>query len=154
MTDPTPPHRDLLVLDARGTGRPVSHRRPLRQPLPRTWFLRTPEFRAYALREVSSLVVGLSVVHLAGAVVAINRGLEAWDRWLAFQRHPAVVVATAFVLVMAVVHAVTWFHVSPAIVRVRVGHRQLPAVWVVAGQYAAALGILGALVWWIAGSVG
>ena len=146
----TPPRRDLSVLDARGTGRPVSRRRPLTRPMPRTWFLRTPEFRWYALREVSSLAVGLSVVHLAGAVVAINRGLDAWERWLAFQRHPAMVAVTAFVLVMAVVHAVTWFHVSPAIVRVRIGRRLLPGAWAVAAQYAAALGILAALIWWIA----
>lgn len=144
------PRQDLSVLDQRGVGRPASRRRPLRQPVPRTWFLQTPEFRLYALREASSLVVGLSVIHLVGAIVAINRGVEAWARWLAFQRQPAVVVATLFVLGMAILHAVTWFHVTPAIVRVRVGTWRLPGWCVITAQYVVAIAILVVFVWWIA----
>lgn len=113
--------------------RPV--RRPHRRPVRRTWFLATGEYRAYALREASSVVVGLFVLNLVIGLVSAHRGVDAFTRWVELQTCPPVVVLTVVALVMAVVHATTWFQATPAIIRVRRGRRHLHRRWVVVGHY-------------------
>lgn len=110
-------------------------RRPHHPPVRRTWFLATREHRAYALREVSSVVVGLFVLNLGIGLVSAHRGAGAFTRWVELQRSPAVVVLTVVALAMAVVHATTWFRATPAIIRVRRGRRHLHRRWVVLGHY-------------------
>lgn len=110
---------------------PGSARRPHRAPVRRTWFLATREYRAYALREASSVVVGLFVLNLVIGLVAAHRGVDDFTWWVELQTAPPVVVLTAVALVMAVVHAATWFRATPSIIRVHRGRRQLPAGWVV-----------------------
>jgi fumarate reductase subunit C len=103
------------------------------------------------LREVSSLIVGLWAIHLIGGVVAINRGIDHWTAWLAWHRHPAAVAFTALALIAAVYHAVTWFHLAPAIVRVRLGARRVPRWIIIAAQYGAALVVVALGTWWVLG---
>ncbi|WP_217614444.1 hypothetical protein [Cellulomonas sp. GbtcB1] len=112
-----------------------SARRPHRPSVRRTWFLATGEYRAYALREASSVVVGLFVLNLVIGLVSAHRGVDAFTRWVELQTWPPVVVLTVVALVMAVVHATTWFQATPAVVRVRRGRRHLHRRWVVLAHY-------------------
>ncbi|GAB2453508.1 hypothetical protein [Xylanimonas ulmi] len=150
---PPSPRRDmsgvLAVLDARGVGQPASARRPVSRPMPRTWFLRSRQMRAYALREVSSFIVGLFLLDLVVGMVALHRGPQAWDSWVTLQRHPLNVVLIVFVLAMTLVHATTWYAAAPKIVRVRIGQAYLSGRWIVAAQYVVALAVLAATVVWI-----
>lgn len=114
---------------------PRGHRAPYRRPVRRTWFLATHEYRVYALRELSSVVVGLFVLNLLIGLVSVHRGLEAWTWWVELQRHPVVVVMTVGALLMAVVHATTWFQATPKIIKVRRGRRYVADVWVVLQHY-------------------
>ena len=113
----------------------MTARRPYRPPVRRTWFLATGGYRAYALREASSVVVGLFVLNLVIGLVSAHRGVDAFTRWVELQRSPAVVVLTVGALLMAVVHATTWFRATPAIIRVRRGRRHLHRGWVVLAHY-------------------
>ena len=45
------------------------------------WFLRTREYRAYAVREFSSVVVGFFALDLMVGLVSIQRGQAGWDWW-------------------------------------------------------------------------
>ena len=126
---------------------PQSSRRPLVHTMPRTWFLDTPAMRLYALRELTSVFIGLFTLHAMCAAIALARGAEEWTRWVAFARSPAIVAATALTLACSLLAAVTWFHAAPAAIRVRVGERVLPGRAIVAGQYAAALAVAGIAIW-------
>ena len=55
--------------------------------------------------------------------------------WVELQRHPVVVVMTVVALLMAVVHATTWFQATPKIIKVRRGRRYVADVWVVLQHY-------------------
>ncbi|MCG7286937.1 hypothetical protein MHY85_13250 [Cellulomonas sp. ACRRI] len=112
-----------------------SARRPHHPPVRRTWFLATGAYRAYALREASSVVVGLFVLNLVIGLVSAHRGVDAFTRWVELQRSPAVVALTVVALAMAVVHAITWFRATPAVIRVRRGRRHLDRRWVVLAHY-------------------
>ncbi|MGJ7441056.1 hypothetical protein [Aquipuribacter sp. MA13-6] len=114
---------------------PLSARRPYRAPTDRWWFLRTREYRLYALREFSSVIVGLFVFDLVVGLVSINRGLEAWRWWVDLQTHPFNLVLTVIALVMSLVHATTWFQATPKIIKIRRGRRYVADGWVVAQHY-------------------
>ncbi|ROR71969.1 hypothetical protein [Bogoriella caseilytica] len=147
-----PAHADsgvLTVLDERGVGQPMSHRRPYFRPLPRLWFLRSREFRAYALREVSSFVVGFFVLDLVVGLVALHLGPQAWEWWLRLQVHPVNVALIVLALAMTIVHAVTWFAAAPKIVKVRLGRSYLGDGWIIAAQYLALAAVAAALVFWL-----
>lgn len=113
----------------------TGHRQPYRRPVARTWFLATHELRVYALREFSSVVVGLFVLNLLIGLVSVHRGVDAWRWWVELQRHPVVVAMTVVALLMAVVHATTWFQATPKIIKVRRGRRYVADVWVVLQHY-------------------
>ena len=151
--DPRPlPDAVLPTLDARGVGRPASNRRPLEHQMPKTWFLRTSGFRWYAIRELSGLVVGLFTIHLVGAVIAVNAGPAAWETWLSIQRHPVVMILTVIVAIMTAVAAVTWYAVTPKIVRIRTGRKFLGNRWIIGAHYAIATLVILAMIWWLGGS--
>ncbi len=122
-------------MSAPSTAPPDSARRPYRAPVDRWWFLRSREYRAYALREFSSVVVGLFVFDLVVGLVALHRGPDAWQRWVDLQTHPVNLVLTVVALVMSLVHATTWFQATPTIIKIRRGRRYVADRWVVAQHY-------------------
>lgn len=139
----------LPTLDARGVGRPASNRRPLEHQMPKKWFMRTAEFRWYAVRELSAFALGLFTIHLVGAVIAVNIGPEAWERWVAIQAHPVTMVLTVVVAVMTGVAAVTWYAVTPKIVRIKTGRTFLGSGWIIGAHYAIAVLVIVAMLWWM-----
>jgi len=130
----------------------TSARRPHRPTPRRTWFLASREYRAYALREASSVVVALFVLDLAVGLVALHRGPDAWQWWVDLQTRPANLVATALAVVMSLVHAATWFRATPAIIRVRRGRRYVPSAWVVAQHYVLLAAFAVLVLLWLAGA--
>lgn len=114
---------------------PESARRPYRATQSRTWFLQTREYRAYALREFSSVVVGFFVFDLMVGLVSLHRGLASWEWWVSMQTRPVNLVLTALAIVMSLVHATTWFQATPKIIRIRRGPRYVADVWVVTQHY-------------------
>lgn len=121
--------------DAVEGGAPLTHRRPYRTEVRRTWFLARPAYRAYALREFSSVIVGLFVFDLMVGLVALNRGADAWAWWVDLQTNPFNVMLTAVAFAMSLVHASTWFKATPKIIKIRRGTHYVSDRWVVAQHY-------------------
>ena len=131
--------------------RPRSARRPYVAPVPRTWWLRTGEFRAYAVREFSSVVVGLWVFNLLVGLLAINMGSETWAWWVQWQAHPVSIVLTVVALAFSVVHATTWFALTPKVVRVRRGRKYVADGWLIGMNYLLLAVFAALMVWWLGG---
>lgn len=131
--------------------RPRSARRPYLAPMPRTWWLRTKEYRAYAVREFSSVVVGLWVFNLLVGLLAINTGPETWAWWVQWQSFPVSILLTVVALAFSIVHATTWFVLTPKVVRVRRGRKYLPDGFMVGANYLMLAAFAALLVWWLGG---
>lgn len=128
-----------------------THRRPYRPTTKRTWFLANREYRAYALREVSSVVVGFFVFNLVVGLVCLHRGLESWQWWVSLQTNPLNLTLTVLAVVMSLVHATTWFQATPKIIRIQRGTRYVADFWVVAQHYLL-LAVFAAVVYfWLGG---
>ncbi|MCL1899856.1 MAG: hypothetical protein FWG11_04990 [Promicromonosporaceae bacterium] len=121
-----------------------TNRRPLVRKTPRGWFFQNSSSRRYLLRELTALPMAAFAIHLLCGLVALSRGPEVWAAWLAYSRHPLVLAATAIALAATILHAVTWFSLSAAVVKVA------PKPVIVGLQVTFALVALGAAVTWLA----
>ena len=130
---------------------PVSPRRPFRPTIKRTWFLARPAYRAYALREFSSVIVGLFVFDLLAGLVCLHRGQDSWRWWVDLQTNPVNLTLTVLTVVMSLVHSTTWFKATPKIIRIRRGVHYVANGWVVAQHYLL-LALFGVVVYlWLGG---
>jgi len=146
-----PAEAGVELIDSRAPVGTESSRHPYQAPVSRSWFLRTHEYRAYALREFSSVVVGFFCFDLVVGLVSMNRGLESWQWWVSMQTRPMNLVLTALAVVMSLVHATTWFQATPKIIKIRRGPRYVADGWVVAQHYVLLVAFGAVMYFWLGG---
>jgi fumarate reductase subunit C len=112
--------------------------RPLIRPMSRTgWFLRQPRYLRYMAREVSCVFIGAwSVAALIG-LKRLSEGPAAYQAFLQALSHPLSVSLQIVTLLFAIIHATSWFNVTPKAMRMQVGERFLPGSVIVGVHYAA-----------------
>jgi fumarate reductase subunit C len=112
------------------------------------WWLRRRTYLFFALRELSCLAVAWSVLYLMLLVRAVGEGGGAYEQFVAWAGMPWVVVLNVVAIAFLVLHAITWFNLTPAAMVVRLrGQRVGPAV--IAGSAYAGWVVVSALVAWI-----
>ena len=121
---------------------------PYRPPVSILWWLRRRTYLFFALRELSCLAVAWSVLYLMLLARAVGEGGGAYEQFVAWAGMPWVVVINVVAFAFLVLHAITWFNLTPAatVVRLR-GQRVRPAV--IAGSAYAGWVVVSALVAWI-----
>ena len=119
-----------------------------RPPVSILWWLRRRTYLFFALRELSCVAVAWSVLFLMLLVRAVGEGGGAYEQFLAWARLPWVVALNVVAFAFLILHAITWFNLTPAatVVRLR-GQRVRPAV--IAGSAYAGWVVVSALVAWI-----
>jgi fumarate reductase subunit C len=99
--------------------------RTYRRPMT-AWWKRNPWYRAYMLREMTSVVIVLYALFLLCGLYHLAHGPETWARWRAALDTPLSIVLHAAVLAVMVYHAWTWFAVMPKTLPfVRIGGRRV-----------------------------
>ncbi len=93
--------------------------------MPSTWWLRNPRYFLYMLREVTSIFVFLYVLAFAVQFFLLaDRSL--FDAFRALFTSPVFFGFIGVVLVMAVVHAITWWSLNARVFKIRLRGRLLP----------------------------
>jgi fumarate reductase subunit C len=105
-------------------------------------------YLTFILREVSSVFIAWFVVFTLFQVRAVREGAGAYQEFLAWARHPAVLTANVIALFFVVFHAVTWFNLAPKALVLHLRGRRLPGHWVAASNYLA-WGVVSALLAWL-----
>ncbi len=101
------------------------------------WWLKSGSYSFFVLRELTSVFVALAAFLLLGVIVSVADGPQAYEKFLAALGRPAAVTISAISFVFVLFHAVTWFHLAPKAMAVRIGDKAVPD-WLVAGlNYAA-----------------
>jgi len=90
----------------------MSERRPYRRPMDPNWW-RKPPYLNYTLRELSGVAVAAYGAVLFAGVIALTRGPEAYDGFLAFLRSPLSVLLHLVLLAAVIYHVITWFQTLP-----------------------------------------
>jgi fumarate reductase subunit C len=113
--------------------------RTYRRPMT-AWWKRNPWYRAYMLREMTSLVIVAYALFLLCGIYHLAHGAEAWARWRAALVSPLSIVLHAGVLAVMVYHAWTWFAVMPKTLPfVRIGGKRVADATIVRSGVAAGI---------------
>ncbi|MBC9822379.1 fumarate reductase subunit C [Terrabacter sp. MAHUQ-38] len=111
--------------------------RPYRPEISRLWWLRRRSYVFFVLRELSSIFVAWSVVFLLLLVRALAQGEAQFRAFLDWAAGPWVVALDVLTLAFLVLHAVTWFNLTPAATVVKLRGRRVPPRAIAGGAYAA-----------------
>jgi len=102
-----------------------------------TWWLSTPSYRRYMLRELTSAPIGLFAGMLTLGLIRLGQGSEAWDGFRAALASPAGIALLAIVLLASSYHSLTWFALAPSTMPLRIGARKVPPGWIAGAHYLA-----------------
>ena len=119
-----------------------------RRPISTWWWLRKRTYFVFVMRELSSLFVGWFVLYLLLLVRAVTQGEAAYHDFLDRAGSPVLVVINVVGFVFIVLHAVTWFSLTPQAMALRVRGKPVPAPLVIGAQYAG-LAVVSAVIWWL-----
>lgn len=119
-----------------------------RAGMPIFWWLRSLPYARFIARELTSMLVAYAAVLLLVQVRALDAGPESYARFTAWLGSTPVVVWHLAVLAGLLFHTLTWLHLAPRAMVVRLGGRRVPDAMVLLGQYAAWAGA-SALVAWV-----
>ncbi|RCU51466.1 fumarate reductase subunit C [Corallincola holothuriorum] len=114
----------------------MSKRKPYTRPMGPTWWASHPYYRFYMLREGTSVFVTLYTLALVCALFALVKGEAAWDAYVSAMSSPAAIVFHLVCLAMAMLHAVTWFSLTPKTMDIWIKGKPLPENLIVGGHYA------------------
>ena len=113
------------------------HPRWHRRPVSTYWWLTKGVYLRFILRELSSLFIFCWIAVMLAQIYALSRGEAAYARWQDWMKSPLVIVFNAVAFFFIVFHAVTWFNLAPKAIKVRMGGRPVPALWIAGSNYAA-----------------
>jgi fumarate reductase subunit C len=105
--------------------------------MPIFWWLDRAAYVKFILRELTSLAVAWSALLLVLEVAALGRGEAAHRRFVELLGHPAVLALHLLVLAALLFHSVTWLHLAPKAMVVKLGGRRIPDAAILAAHYLA-----------------
>lgn len=116
------------------------------------WWRRNGYYRAYVVREATSVLVTAYALVLLIGLLRLSQGRAAYDGWLDNLASPWSIAFHVVALVSFAYHAWTWFAVMPKtmpLIRIR-GQRVADRAIIAAGALAAVLAsvALFAAIWW------
>jgi fumarate reductase subunit C len=119
------------------------------------WWMHKPSYLLFVLRELSSVFVAWFVVVTLFFAWSVGQGEEQYERFVDLAANPLIVVVNLVALAFLLLHTVTWFNLTPQAMPLRVpkalpggyGGRRVPAVAVIAAQWAAFVVISAFVVW-------
>ena len=108
-----------------------------RAPVGILWWLRRRSYFFFVLRELSSVFVAWSVVFLLLLVRAVGRGPGQYRAFLDWSATSWVIGLNIVTLAFLVLHAVTWFNLTPVAMVVRLRGKRVPPAAIAGSAYLA-----------------
>jgi fumarate reductase subunit C len=127
------------------------HPRWLRRRPSTYWWLERRAYLSFITRELSSIFIAWFVVYLLLLIRAVSRGDASYQQFLAWSRHPVVMVLNVVTLFFAAFHAFTWFNLAPKAMVVHVGRKRLPASLISLSNYGAWVVVTAFVLWLLLG---
>ena len=128
------------------------HPKWYRRPVSVWWWLESWRYTRFVLRELTSVPVGYFCIVLLWLTAALVEGPEAYARFLASMQSPVFVLLNVLTAGAIFFHALTWFHLAPKAMVVRLGGKRVPDDLVVAANYALWGGASAAVLWLLDGA--
>ncbi len=115
------------------------------------WWMSRRTYLLFILRELSSIFVAWFVVFLLLTCRAIGQGEQEYRQFLDWADTPWVVMLNVVALAFVVLHAITWFNLTPKAMVVRVSGRRIPGSWIAASAYGGWVVVSAFVAWLVVG---
>lgn len=112
-------------------------RKPYIRQKPNTWWMRNSFYRAYMMREFSSIFIAIYAVVLLVGLVRLSQGAQAWEGWLAALQSPLSIGLNGVSLLFALYHSVSWFKLAPQAIPPQISGIRIRAGLVIGLHYVA-----------------
>lgn len=112
-------------------------RNPYVRAMPDTWWLENSFYRFYILREATSIFVSAYSFFLLLGVYALTQGEYAWNDYIRSASSLGAVVFHIVCLGMVMLHAISWFQLTPKTMDVAIKGEPIPEKVIVNTQYGA-----------------
>src|SRR5271169_2064652 len=99
--------------------------KPYIRPMPATWWLKRTPYLIFMLRELTAVFVGAYAVIFLVMIRRLNEGQAAYESFRASLQSPPAILFHVVALVFVVFHTVTWFHLTPTAMAVRIGEERV-----------------------------
>ena len=127
------------------------HPKWYRRRMPIFWWLGQFSYTKFITRELTSVLVAYCATLLLVQIWFLGRGEEAYQSFLNWLQHPAVVWFHAAVFFIVLLHSVTWLNLAPKALVLRLGGRRVPDQVVLAAHYLAWLAASALVAWLLIG---
>jgi fumarate reductase subunit C len=111
------------------------------------WWTRRRSYFMFVMRELSSIFIAWFVVYLLLFLYAVGQGEAAYQRFLDWASAPWLVGLNVLALAFVLLHAVTWFNLTPQAMDVRLDGRKVPGFHIIAGQYTGLVAVSLFILW-------
>jgi fumarate reductase subunit C len=125
--------------------------KPYIRPMPATWWLKRTPYLIFMLRELTAVFVGAYAVIFLVMIRRLNEGQAAYESFMASLRSPLAILFHVVALMFAVFHTVTWFHLTPKAMAVRIGEERVKPAMLIVPNYLAWAAISAIVAWFILG---
>jgi fumarate reductase subunit C len=123
------------------------HPKWYRRPVSVWWWLERWPYTRFVLRELTSIAVGFFALLTLWQLRALHGGEAAYQRFLTQVESPAFIALSVFFLGGILFHALTWFHLAPKAVVVRLAGRRVPDGLIVLSNYVGWIAVSAMVVW-------
>jgi len=121
--------------------------KPYIRPVPLTWWLKRTPYFLFMVREFTSVFVAAYVVIFLVMIRRLNEGQAAYEAFLASLQSPLAITFHIVALAFALFHTITWFHLTPKAMAVRIGEERVKPALIIAPNYVA-WAVISAIVTW------
>ena len=125
--------------------------KPYMRPMPATWWLKRSPYFLFMLRELTAVFVGAYVVIFLVIIRRLNEGRAAYEAFLASLKSPLAILFHVVALAFALFHTITWFHLTPKAMAVRIGEERVNPTMIIAPNYVAWAAVSAIIAWILLG---
>ena len=101
------------------------------------WWLHNRNYFLFMIRELSAVFVALFVLIYLVGVYRLTQGEDAYQLYLSALQTPSAQVLFVVILLFSLYHTLTWIHLTPMIMVVRIGSKTVPPILVLIASYLA-----------------
>ncbi len=101
------------------------------------WWLHNRNYFLFMIRELSAVFVALFVLIYLVGVYRLTQGEDAYQLYLSALQTPLAQVLFVVILLFCLYHSLTWFHLTPVVMLVRIGQKVVHPMLVLVANYLA-----------------
>lgn len=122
--------------------------KPYIRPMSVIWWTKRTPYVMFMLREFSSVFVAAYAVWFLLLLHRLRQGPAAFEAELGNLASPLAIMFHVVALAFALLHTITWFHLTPKAMAIRRGEERVPAAMIIAPNYVAWI-VISAVVAWV-----